>query len=60
MPLQLESTRNIVYVENSTERGQKKIDEIAEPSVKVSHCDQFHVIPQHTLFSRVQITLNLY
>ena len=36
MPLQLESTRNIIYVENGNERVQKKMDEIAEPSVKVS------------------------
>ena len=46
MPLQLESTRNIVYVENSTERGQEKIIETAQSSVKVSH---FLVKLEHTL-----------
>lgn len=47
MPLQLQSTRNIIYVENGSERVQKKMDEIAEPSVKVSH---FLVTLKHTLF----------
>ena len=50
MPLQLESTRNIIYVESGNERVQKKMDEIAEPSVKVTHC---LVTVESTLFQRL-------